>query len=231
MVACSSSRVVPLFSGSLPEPVKTASAPDGPAGLAVDRFGSIYFSDPVNDRVLRIDGCDGSSGPVPCIGGAGTQLTRFSAPRGLLVPHHRRSLFVADSDNHRVEIFDPATFQLVGVWGQSSPGSVAPGTAPGEFDTPWTLAGDRAGDIYVVDYGNQRVQKFNPAGDVEAAFWDNLHSSGLLQQPCDVAVREHKGQIWIFVADATLATVFVFRPDGLPGFGFARAAACGEGST
>ena len=31
---------VPLFSGSLPEPVKTASAPDGPAGLAVDRFGS-----------------------------------------------------------------------------------------------------------------------------------------------------------------------------------------------
>jgi len=208
---------VPLFSGSLPEALKTAPAPDGPAGLAIDGFGSIYFSDPVNDRVLRLDGCDGSSGPIPCIGGAGTQLTRFSSPRGLLVPHRRRVLFIADSDNHRIQVFDLATLQLVEVWGQSSPGSVPKaGTGPGEFDTPWTLAGDRAGNVYVVDYGNHRVQKFNAIGDVEPAFSDNIRSSGLLQQPADVAVREHNGQTWIFVADATLATVFVFQSDGLP---------------
>lgn len=208
---------VPLFSGSLPEWLKTAPAPDGPAGLAIDCFGSLYFSDPVNDRVMRIDGCDGSSGPVPCIGGLGGQLTRFTGPRGLLVPDHRRCLFVADSGNHRIQIFDLATFQLAEVWGQPAPGAMPqPGSAPGEFNTPWTLAGDRAGNVYVVDYGNHRIQKFNLVGDVEPMFWDNMHNSGLLKQPSDVAVREHKGKVWIFVADATLATVFVFRPDGMP---------------
>ncbi len=208
---------VPLFSGSLPDSLKTAPVPDGPTGLAIDSYGSIYFSDPVSNRVMRIDGCDGSSGPLPCIGGKGTQLTRFSAPRGLLVPRHRQALFVVDSGNHRIQIFDLATFELVEVWGQPSPGSVPQaGNAPGEFNTPWTMAGDRAGNVYVVDYGNQRVQKFNAIGDVEPAFWDNIRNSGLLKQPADVAVTEHEGNVWIIVADAALATLFVFRSDGLP---------------
>src|SRR5205807_8962818 len=117
----------------------------GPAGLAIDVFGSVYFSDPGNDRVMRVDACDGSSGPVPCMGGAGTQLTRLRVPRGLLAPHHRRCLFVADSGNHRIQIFDLATLQLVEVWGHAAPGAVEPGSAPGEFNPPWALAGDRAG--------------------------------------------------------------------------------------
>src|ERR1041384_1794046 len=42
---------LPLSSGILPDAVKTAQTPDGPAGLAVDCFGSVYFSDPKNNRV------------------------------------------------------------------------------------------------------------------------------------------------------------------------------------
>lgn len=213
---------VPLFSGILPDALNTAPAPDGPAGLAIDCFGSVYFSDPVNSRVMRIDACDGSSAPIPCLGGAGGQVTQFLAPRGLLVPHNRRCLFVADSGNHRIQVFDLATLQLVEIWGQSSSGAAPqPGSAPGQLNTPWSLAGDSSGNIYVIDYGNRRVQKFNAIGDVVPSFWDNMHSSGSLQRPADIAVREQNGKIWILVLDVASSTVFVFGPDGRPVADFA----------
>src|SRR5437879_6508660 len=83
---------LPLFSGTLPDSVKSAAAPSGPAGLAIDRLGAIYFSDPDDNRVSRVEGCDGSSGPLPCVGGIGYGLSQFSAPRGLLIPTGRNVL-------------------------------------------------------------------------------------------------------------------------------------------
>ncbi len=207
---------LPLFSGTLPDAVKNASAPDGPAGLALDCFGSIYFSDPGHDRVSRIHGCDGSSAPLPCLGGSGAQVTQFSQPRGLLVPHGRESLFVADSGNHRIQIFDLNTLQLIQILGTNYPAAMPqPGSEPGEFNTPWTLAGDSQGNVYVVDYGNQRVQKFSRIGNVVPSFWDNARASSL-QRPSDIAVREQDGAIWIFVLDASASKIFVFDENGNP---------------
>jgi DNA-binding beta-propeller fold protein YncE len=36
------------------------------------------------------------------------------------------------------------------------------GTGPGQFDRPTDLAFDVEGNIYVVDFGNNRIQKFAP---------------------------------------------------------------------
>jgi phage tail-like protein len=208
---------LPSFSGTLPEALKTAPEPDGPAGLAVDRYGAIYFSDPDHDRVWRIDACDGSAAPLPCLGGSGAQNAQLSHPRGLLIPHGRNSLFVADSGNHRIQVFDLGSLELVQIWGQSNlGGEPQPGSAPSQFNTPWTLAGDSENNVYVVDYNNQRVQKFNAIGAVVPAFWDNMHASSQLQQPSDIAVREQDGSVWIFVLDASQAKVFVFDKDGNP---------------
>src|SRR5947207_787723 len=62
-----------------------------------------------------------------------------------------------------------------------------PSSNPGEFKTPWTLAGDSAGNVYVVDYGNKRVQKFNVLGQVVPGFCDNVQASGVLKEPIDIA--------------------------------------------
>lgn len=208
---------LPLFSGALPEALKTAPVPAGPAGLAIDCFGTMYYSDPDKDQVWRVDACDGSVSPVPCLGGSGSQFMQLSRPRGLLVPKHRHSLLIVDSGNHRVQIIDLATLQLLDVWGQANPAADPhPGSQPGQFNSPWAIAEDSQGSVYVVDYGNQRVQKFDVVGSVVSSFWTRIQASALLHQPADIAVNERNGKIWVFVLDATSSSIYVFDQDGNP---------------
>ena len=177
---------VPLLSGSVPDAVKNAPAPNGPAGVAADCAGDVYFTDPDGNRLMRISGCDASVGQVACVsGGTSGAPGQLSAPKGLLIPPNRRVLFVVDSNNHRIQIFDLDGFQLLEIWGAYG-GTSSPGSNPGQFNTPWTLASDTGGNVYVVDYGNQRVQKFNMLGDVLPSFSQNVIASGLLHQPADI---------------------------------------------
>ncbi len=65
-------------------------------------------------------------------------------------------IYVVDSDNDRVEIFDPegnflATF---GKFGQGA----------GEFDFPTSIAVDSEGRLYVGEFANGRIQVFDPNG-------------------------------------------------------------------
>jgi phage tail-like protein len=207
---------VPLFSGTLPSAIQSAPTPDGPAGLAIDVTGTLFFTDPDGNRVRRILGCDSSVCAAPCIGGSGIGPTTFNAPRGLLIPPARSALFLADSGNNRIQIFDLETFQLVEIWGQTDSNANQPGSLPGQLDNPWTLAGDSSGSVYVVDYGNQRVQKFNEAGQVIPGFWQNVQSSALLTQPGDIAVGEENGVVSVFVVDAAKPAIYVFDANGRP---------------
>jgi phage tail-like protein len=207
---------LPLFAGTLPDAVKSAPVPDGPAGLAIDATGTVYFSDPDNNRVRRILGCDGSVRAVPCMGGAGDGPARLNAPRGLLIPRSRNALFVADSGNNRIQIFALDTFELLEIWGQSNPNATAPGSQPGQFNTPWSLAADSADNVYVVDYGNQRVQKFNPIGQVIPAFCANVQASTLLTEPAGIAVHEQGGVVWVFVIDGPTSEILIFDATGKP---------------
>ena len=206
---------LPLFAGALPGAIQSAPVPNGPAGLAIDAGGTIYFSDPDNNRARRILGCDGSSCSVPCMG-TGRGSAALNTPRGLLIPPHRQALFVADSGNNRIQILALDTFELVEIWGQSNPNATGPGSQPGQFDTPWSLAADSAGNVYVVDYGNQRVQKFDAIGQVVPSFCANVQASGVLTEPAGIAVREQDGAIWVFVIDASTAEILIFDTTGKP---------------
>jgi phage tail-like protein len=207
---------LPSLTAPLPSTVSSAPAPEGPAGIAIDSTGTIYFSDPGGNCVRRILGCDGTVTPAPCMGGS-FGPTGFRTPRGLLVSAVRSSLFVADSGNHRLQVFDLDSFQLSEIWGQSNPvGVPQPGSLPGQLNTPWTLAGDSSGNVYVVDYGNKRVQKFDVLGQVIPAFCENVQASGLVHQPGDIALFERNGDVWIFIVDLDGATICVFDEHGYP---------------
>ncbi len=211
---------VPLLEGVPPAELPTQPHPGGPAGIAVDLDGTIYLSDPVANRVLRIDGCDASRAPAPCMGGEGTTPGKFRTPRGLLLQRRRRVLFVADSGNHRIELFDSGTSQMLDIW-SADPMSDAPqpSSVPGGFDTPWTLAGDSSGNIFVLDYGNKRVQKFDALGQVVPSFWATLSAAGIITQPVDVAVSEFGGNTRIYIVDAPAHAIFVVDTTGAPVLG------------
>jgi phage tail-like protein len=150
------------------------------------------------------------------MGGKGSRLAQFNTPRGLMIPEYRESLFIADSGNHRIQVFDLASGQLVDIWGESSSDPPLPSNKPGRFDTPWGLAGDRQRNVYVVDYGNKRVQKFDCAGEVIPSFWEAIAACGVLKQPVDIAVHSTDEETRVYVVDAYLHAVFVFDDSGKP---------------
>jgi len=210
-------RALPLLEGELPKELATLGTPDGPAGIARGPNRTLYFTDPSSNRMMMIGGCDGALSRVPCLGGEGTAPTRFSKPRGLWIDPRRRALFVTDSGNHRLQVFSLATFGLLEIWGQANTSAPpTPGSEPGLLNTPWTLVGDAKTNLYVVDYGNQRVQKFNALGEVIVSFENNLKAAGTLKQPSDIAIGVHGGIERLFIADASQKSIYVVNLDGTP---------------
>jgi phage tail-like protein len=207
---------LPQYEGEVPQSIKDAGAPAGASGVAVTPEGTVYFSDPAGQRISQISGCDGTVCPLPCLGQNG-KPGRFKTPRGLVWMKNRPALFAADSGNHRVQIFDPDTGQLLSILGQAGVGAPpAPSSMPGRLNTPWGLAGDSEYSLYVLDYGNARVQKWNRVGDLVGTFWDNVQASKLLTQPLDVCAAAVDGAIRIFVVEGSTPQVFVFDADGNP---------------
>ena len=207
-------QTVPLLEGAELIDDSITSGQCHPAGIAVARDGAIYFSDPEGQRVLRIDPCDGAIGVVPCMGGEGPLPRQFNLPRGLLIPGYRDSLFVVDSGNNRIQVFDLTSNQLVDIWGDSTADPAQPSNDPGRFNAPSTLSGDQRGNVYVVDYNNKRVQKFNRTGELEPSFWETVADCGVLKQPVDIAVYSSAEETRVYIVDAVLHCVMIFDEDG-----------------
>jgi len=64
---------------------------------------------------------------------------------------------VADFENHRIQVFSNDGRQL-SIFGSQ-------GDGPGEFERPTDLDIGPDGRIFVVDFGNDRIQVFEPLPD------------------------------------------------------------------
>jgi phage tail-like protein len=195
--------------------------PAGAAGVASDAEGYLYLSDPLGNHVLKLD----PSLPerVLSLGEKGSLPGQFCAPRGLTLGPPD-ALYVADSGNHRIQVFDQYRLQLRGVWGQSDPyADPQPGNADGRFNDPWDLAFDSECNLYVVDHGNQRIQKFDWHGQVDPSFWARLSTAGVLQEPTHITTAKgnrgneegtDKQEDRIYVVDRAGREVIVLSPAG-----------------
>jgi DNA-binding beta-propeller fold protein YncE len=83
------------------------------------------------------------------------------------------------------------------------------GNGPGEFNSPTGVAVDESGNVYVADFGNDRIQIFDDDGEFAAAFNADVAGDGQLDGPADVAVDELGN---IFVADFINDRVLKFSP-------------------
>lgn len=196
---------VPLLLDELPSAAADLPAPGAPAGLAAAPDGTLYYTRPDAHRVMRVEGCAGARQPVPCLGGEGSGLTQFSTPRSVLVHPARPALVVADSGNDRLQLFDPETFELRDIWG-------GPGSRPGEFDGPWALAADEVGNVYVVDHGNRRVQKFDLRGSVITAFAERAGAA--LAEPVGIVASGRGAATRVYVLDAGANALVVLNGKG-----------------
>jgi DNA-binding beta-propeller fold protein YncE len=101
-------------------------------------------------------------------GVAGDGLDEFNRPSAVLIAPNG-DIFVGDGhggdSNARVVKFS-ADGRFITSWGRK-------GTAPGEFETPHTLALDSRGRLFVGDRGNNRIQLFDQSGNLLEE-WDQF---------------------------------------------------------
>ena len=179
----------------------------GPTGLALDTIGGtqyLYVADQNHGRILKFDLATGTR--VAAWGITGNGDGEFNSPFGLAVDPVSHDLYVAERGSNRISrITSSGTFVLK--WGQ-------PGTGNGEFNAPIGIAADAAGNVYVSDHNNNRVQKFHVAGGQvqHVATWGGTGAgNGQLNGPYGITL-DPAGNLW--VADGFNHRLQKFGPDG-----------------
>jgi uncharacterized protein (TIGR03663 family) len=149
-------------------------------------------------------------------GQVGTEPGQFNHPRGIDVGPDG-NVYVVDSDNHRVEVFDLAG-TLLREWGSQCNLATGVGCADasgaGQFQEPWGLAVADDGRVYVADTWNHRIQVFDSKGTYLmqwGTYGQTETASGLFYGPRDLAV-DSEGKV--FVTDTGNKRVMVFGADG-----------------
>jgi len=128
-----------------------------PWGICIDTDGHVYVSDQGNDRVQKFD----SSGTfITKWGTLGSGDGEFRNPRGI-VTDSDDNVFVSDSLNARIQKFTSDGIYLM-QWG-------CRGSTTGCFENlsglgPTGITVDANDNIYVIDDGNYRIQKFSSDG-------------------------------------------------------------------
>jgi hypothetical protein len=127
-------------------------------------------------------------------GAEGAGEGQFSSPSAVAVDQISGDVYVLDAGNSRVEQFS-STGSFIAAFGSS-------GSANGQFSGPNGIAVDNSGllsgDVYVVDAGNNRVERFSPAG----VFVASLSTTGG-GTVAGVAVGP-TGNVWVYANDATV---------------------------
>ena len=192
-------------SGERLRPVGTPGQFDRPTGVAVDGDNNILVVDYNNSRIQKFTS-DGHF--LTAVDICGICRPQFLGPQGITVNSSNKKVYVADRNNHRVQVLNSdLTFS-------SSFGDIGHGDK--QFDEPCDVACDRSGNIYVVDHGNDRIQVFTAEEDFLRKFGGRGERKGELHAPCAVAVDANDR---VYVTEQRNHRVSVFTCEGHSLFG------------
>jgi len=140
-----------------------------PSGLNFDISGNLYITDGDNYRIRKING---GSGVISTVAGNGTQgysgdgiaanATTLNYPRGLTLDNFG-NLYIADASNHRIRKVNAITGIITTIAGNGTSGFSGDGglATNATLNTPYGIALDSIGNIYIAEYLNHRVRKVN----------------------------------------------------------------------
>lgn len=181
-----------------------------PIGFAKDSTGRMFISDSQTDRVVVIS-AEGK--PLPNL----KPGTPFKQPTGLAIDEEHKRLYVTDTHEHHIEVFDLETLEYIQTIGNR-------GSEEGEFNYPAHITVDDKGTLYVVDTMNGRVQTFDRRGRFIMAFGQFGDVPGMFARPKGISV-DSEGHI--YVVDAAFNNVQIFDEEGnvlmdFSNYGFGR---------
>ena len=204
-----------------------------PTSLGVDGAGNIFVADVLNNRIRKIT----PAGQVSTWAGDGTATFKegkgtaaaFDGPVGLAITFNGE-LVVADTYNNRIRKITTAA-DVSTLAGNDTIGFKDGTGKAAEFASPFGVAADAVGNVYVADTYNYSIRKITPAGEVTTlagngsyGYQDGTGSAARFSFPSGLAVDEAG---YVYVADknnhrirriSPAGEVVTLAGDGTPGF-------------
>jgi DNA-binding beta-propeller fold protein YncE len=180
-------------------------------GVAVDATGNMYAADAGNGRIQKLSPSGQVSqawgSPFKCRDLPGIKCQSLSSDdsfHGTLAVgvDGNGKIFVVDG-SHGVRAFVPDG-PLAAKWGTFL------GSQPGGFKDARGIGFDVAGNVYVADANNNRIQKFTPDG-AAVAHWGSKDGALRFDKPKGVTVD---GEGNVYVADTDAARIVMLSASG-----------------
>ena len=126
-------------------------------GIYVDQYGYLYVSDQSNNRVLRYSpgSSSGDSGVmVAGTGTGGSAPSQLKGPSTLFVDNDR-TMYIADTNNHRIQKWTYGACSGATVAGMGIPGATS-----NQLNYPAAVVVDSNQYMYITDSFNHRIQRW-----------------------------------------------------------------------
>ena len=179
-----------------------------PKNVAAGPDGKLYVVEgkPARVTVFNPDGTIATSW-----GGPGQGDGQFQEPWGIAVAPNG-NVYVADTWNHRVQYFDPSG-KFLGKWGRLGDAKGSTTDLPSVFWGPRAIAISDAGEVFVTDTGNKRVQVFGLDGGFKRMFGGTGDGPGQFNEEVGLTL-DAQGNAW--VADTWNNRIQKLSPSGDP---------------
>ena len=157
----------------------TATRVNHPSGVALDGAGNLYIADTDYNRIRKVD----AAGVITTVAGGGTRGYRgYGGDGGPAVEAQLNqptdvaldgagNLYIADWGNSRIRKVDAAgvitTVAGDGTYGYGGDGGPA---TEAQLRAPRGVALDGAGNLYIADWGSNRIRKVEFAGGIGVIF-------------------------------------------------------------
>ena len=149
----------------------TSAQLNAPFSVALDSAGNLYIADVGNGRIREIDASTKQISTVAGTGafgyngdGIAATSAQLNAPYGIAVDS-TGNLFIADTSNNRIREVNATTKLISTVAGTATKGYNGDGIAAtsSQLSAPYAVAIDAAGNLFIADFGNDRIREVNAA--------------------------------------------------------------------
>lgn len=136
---------------------------NGPIGIAIDTDGNVYVADSYNNLIRKITPAGivstfAGNGVAGSTDGTGASAS-FKDPIGLEIDPYG-NLYVSDAQNNKIRKVTPQGV-VTSITGQATPGNDDGDLASARLNTPFGIAIDADGNLYIGDTNNNLVRKIN----------------------------------------------------------------------
>ena len=194
---------------------------NSPLGVAVDGNGNVYVADYENNLIRKVT----QAGVVSTLAGSGAKgadngldtAATFNLPEALAVDG-AGNVYVADNGNDLIRKVTPSG-QVRTLAGNGRPGKSDGTGSAASFNSPFGIAIDANGNLYVADSGNNLIRKITPSGTVTTIAGsgakganDGAGSTASFNTPSGIAIDKLGN---IYVADENNNKIRKISPTGV----------------